>query len=138
VALLLSAACTGAEPAPYAIATEATHGSGLRVWGEGRFPPSVGAGDMIANACAGEWVLREATPDQIARFLYFGRDDLPVSWPFGQGSCNYDLSQRETCVGCTVSWTTAAISLVRLSRSICSRILAEKSAIVCCASYLLR
>jgi hypothetical protein len=40
----------------------------------------------IANACAGEWVLREATAEQIARFLYFERDDLPVSWPFGEGS----------------------------------------------------
>lgn len=40
----------------------------------------------IANACAGEWVLREATPEQIARFLYFERDDLPVTWPFSEGS----------------------------------------------------
>ena len=35
----------------------------------------------IAHACAGEWVLREATPEQVARFLYFERDDLPISWP---------------------------------------------------------
>lgn len=40
----------------------------------------------IANACAGEWILREATPEQIARYLYFERDDVPISWPFSEGS----------------------------------------------------
>jgi hypothetical protein len=35
----------------------------------------------IANACAGEWVLREATTEQIARYLSFERDEVPISWP---------------------------------------------------------
>lgn len=40
----------------------------------------------IANACAGEWVLRETLPEEIVSFLYFERDDLPISWPFSEGS----------------------------------------------------
>jgi hypothetical protein len=36
----------------------------------------------IANACSGEFVLREATPEQIAHFLYCERDDVPLAWPF--------------------------------------------------------
>ena len=54
------------------------------------------------------------------------------------GATPYDLSHSEICVGCKVSRTTAAISVVRWSRSISFLSLAEKSAKVCTASYLLR
>jgi hypothetical protein len=50
----------------------------------------------------------------------------------------YGLIHNETCVGCTVARITAVISEVRLSRSTSPRSFAEKSAIVCSASYLLR
>jgi hypothetical protein len=50
----------------------------------------------------------------------------------------YGLIHNETCAGCTVAWITAVISEVRLSRSTSPRSFAEKSAIVCSASYLLR
>jgi hypothetical protein len=35
----------------------------------------------IANACAGEWALRETTPHQIIQYLNFERDEVPISWP---------------------------------------------------------
>lgn len=40
----------------------------------------------IANACAGEWVLRETLPEEIVGYLYFERDEVPISWPFSEGS----------------------------------------------------
>ena len=40
----------------------------------------------IADACAGEWVLRETLPEEIVGYLYFERNEVPISWPFGEGS----------------------------------------------------
>jgi transcriptional regulator with XRE-family HTH domain len=35
----------------------------------------------IANACAREGVLRETLPEEIVGYLYFERDEVPISWP---------------------------------------------------------
>ena len=44
----------------------------------------------IANVCSGEFVLREATPEQIARFLYCEQDEVPVAWPVDDPMRQYE------------------------------------------------
>ena len=54
----------------------------------------------------------------------------------GEAGACYERSHSETWEGCSVSSTTPASSLLRVSRSVSSRSLAENASTVFLASYL--